>query len=180
MARFPLPFLPAQNYHYGGIKFGANRKNDDGTVRTHAACDLVVSPGTPVVAVEWGIVIDVPKTPFIKGSKLYSVIIEHSFFIGRYTEISQEVESEIYPGATVQEGQMISTVQRNSKGHGMLHFEMYDKSAAGYLSQPGNTKYKNVPEGAYGRRSDLMDPTPYLDQWAAWTDWSQTDASDWK
>jgi murein DD-endopeptidase MepM/ murein hydrolase activator NlpD len=180
MARFPLPFLPGQDYHHGGIKFGAERKNDDGSIRTHAACDLVVPPGTPVFAVEWGIVIDVPKTPFIRGSKLYSVIIEHSFFIGRYTEISQEVASEIYPGATVSEGQLISTVQRNSKGHGMLHFEMYDKSTAGSLSQPWNTKYKNVKEGAYGRRSDLMDPTPFLDQWAVWTDWSETNGSDWQ
>lgn len=180
MARFPLPFLPSQNYRAGGIRFGATRTNDDGTVRSHAACDLVVPPGTSVYAVEWGIVIDVPATPFIKNTKLYSVIIEHSNFIGRYTEISKEVAEGIYPGATVQEGQLISTVARNNKGHGMLHFEMYDKSEAGYLSQPKNKKYKNVPEGTYGRRSDLMDPTPYLDRWATWTDWSQTDAADWK
>ncbi|MBS1796489.1 MAG: peptidoglycan DD-metalloendopeptidase family protein [Acidobacteria bacterium] len=172
MARFPLSVVPAQNYHYGGIKFGAERKKKDGSLRTHAACDLVAAPGTPVVAVEWGIVLDVPKTPFIEGTKLYSVIIEHSFFIGRYTEINRDdIGSEIYPGATVQEGQYISTLQRNGKGGAMLHFEMYDKSSAGYLSQPSNTKYKNVPAGSYGRRSDLMNPTPYLDQWLLWTVW---------
>lgn len=180
MARFPLPFIPAQNYRYGGIRFGANRKLDDGTIRTHAACDLVVPPGTPVLAIEWGIVLDIPKTPFIPGSQLYSVIIEHSFFIGRYTEISKDLPDAIHVGATVQEGQTIGYVQRNSRGHGMLHLEMYDKSGSGPLSQKWNSKYKNVPEGNYQRRGDLMDPTPHLDQWAAWTDWSQTDAADWK
>lgn len=171
--------IPDHDYHYGKIRFGAERKTDDGSYRTHAACDLVVKPGTPVVAVEWGIVLSVPKTPFIPGTKLYSVIIEHSFFIGRYTEISREVADGIYPGATVQEGQMISTTQVNSKGRSMLHFEMYDKSSAGYLSQEKNTTYKNVPPGNYQRRSDLMDPTSYLDEWAIWTDWSQTSAEDW-
>ena len=179
MSRFPLPFIPSQNYHYGGIRFGANRTKKDGTIRTHAACDLVAKPGTSVFAVEWGIVLKVPKKPFIKGTNLFSVIIEHSGFIARYTEIDKPDGVNIYPGATVQEGQLISKVAKNSKGNGMLHFEMYDKSSSGNYSQKWNKKYKNVPEGNYQRRSDLLDPTPYLDRWAAWTDWSQTNAEDW-
>jgi hypothetical protein len=37
----------------------------------------------------------------------------------------------------------------------MLHFEMYDNSATGPL-----TNRRNPP---FQRRSDLIDPTPYLD-----------------
>ena len=37
----------------------------------------------------------------------------------------------------------------------MLHFEMYDNSATGRLTDRHNPPYQ--------RRADLMDPTPYLD-----------------
>lgn len=176
MARFPLPFLPSQHYHYGGIRFGAKRDNGS---RNHAGCDLIAKPGTPVYAVEWGIVIDVPKTPFMKNSKLYSVVVEHSLFIARYCEVDKPDPVEIHEGMTVQEGQLISYVARNNKGGGMLHIELYAKDGTGELSQPYNTKYLHVEKRNYKRRKDLLDPTPFLDNWAAWTNWSQSDAADW-
>lgn len=172
MARFPLPVMPNQPYHRGGVAFGAKTKHRGD--RIHAACDLVVKPGTPVLAVEWGIVLDVPPTPFIPGSRLFSVIIEHSSFIARYCEIAKEKPTEIHVGATVQEGQMIGTVEKNSRGGGMLHFEMYSKGAVGRYTQRTNMKYLHVPAKNYQRRKDLMDPTPYLDRWSLWTrfgDW---------
>ena len=60
MAVYPLPFYEKQNYHYGGIRFGASR--DSG--RKHAACDLIAPPGTPVYSVEGGTVLFVPKKAF--------------------------------------------------------------------------------------------------------------------
>jgi murein DD-endopeptidase MepM/ murein hydrolase activator NlpD len=170
MPRFPLPIVPTQSYHQGGLRFGAKRKKDDGTVRTHAGCDLLAPVGTEVYAIDYGIVLDVPKTPFIPNTKLYSVIIEHANYIVRYTEVSQNVADGIYPGATVHEGQLISTLEKNNKGGAMLHFEMYNKDASGYLSQKNNTTYLYVPsDGIYQRRKDLLDPTNYLDTLRFWT-----------
>lgn len=166
MARFPLPFIPTQNYRYGGIRFGASRSGGD---RTHAACDLIAKPGTPVFAVEWGIVLKVPKTPFMKNSKLFSVIVEHSSFIARYCEIDLPDPVSIHEGMYVDEGQLISYVAKNNKGGGMLHFEMYAKTGSGNLSQENNKKYLYVPAGNYKRRKDLLNPTEYLDRWSLWT-----------
>lgn len=167
MARFPLPVFPSQNYHFGGIKFGAKTKNRGD--RIHAACDLVVPPETPVLAVEWGIVLDVPPTPFMDDTKLFSVVIEHSSFIARYCEIRLPDRATIHPGMTVEEGQQISVVERNPRGGGMLHFEMYSKAATGRFTQRKNMKYLHVPAKNYQRRKDLMDPTPFLDRWSMWT-----------
>lgn len=170
MPKFPLPILPSQDYHRGGIRFGANRKKDDGTIRTHAGCDLIAPVGTEVFAIDYGIVLDVPKTPFIRGTKLYSVIVEHSNCIVRYGEVSKDVDSNIYPGATVHEGQFISRLEQNNRGGAMLHFEMFNKDGAGAYFQEHNKTYLYVPEANYMRRKDLLDPTNYLDTLRFWTD----------
>lgn len=177
MARFPLPFIPGQNYRYGGIRFGAQR--EDGA-RHHAGCDLIARPGTPVLAIDWGIVIRIPETPFIKNTKLYSVVVEHNSFIARYGEVERPTPDELYVGKTVHEGDLISYIARNNRGGGMLHLELYSKDAGGEYYQPYNKNYLNVETRKYKRRADLLDPTPFLDQWAAWTDWSQTNAEDWQ
>jgi murein DD-endopeptidase MepM/ murein hydrolase activator NlpD len=171
--------MPRQNYHFGGIKFGAKTKNRGD--RIHAACDLIAPPGTPVLAVEWGIVLRVPKTPFMKGTKLFSAVIEHSTFIARYCEIKFPDSTTIHPGMTVEEGQQISVVERNPRGGGMLHFEMYSKEATGEYSQKKNMEYLHVPAKNYQRRKDLMDPTPHLDRWSMWTrfgDWVEEQIED--
>lgn len=177
MPRFPLPFLPGQDYRYGGIRFGANR--DDGA-RHHAGCDLIARPGTPVLAIDWGIVIRIPKTPFIKNTKLYSVVIEHGAFIARYGEVEYPTLDLLYEGKEVHAGEMISRLARNNRGGAMLHIEFYSKDAGGEYYQPYNKEYLNVKPRKYKRRADLLDPTPILDNLAVWTDWSQTAAEDWK
>jgi hypothetical protein len=49
----------------------------------------------------------------------------------------------------------------------MLHLEMYKGTATGPFSQKSNdSNYDYVPAANYERRSDLLDPTPYLDEWA--------------
>jgi murein DD-endopeptidase MepM/ murein hydrolase activator NlpD len=159
MSRFPLPFIPNQDYHYGGIKFGAKR---DSGGRKHAACDLIAPPGTPIHAVEWGVVLQGPKY-FYHGT--YSLVVEHSSFIVRYGEINKKVPDNIYEGAFVEEGQIIAYVGKMNHSS-MLHFEMYDKSATGEYTQLNNPPFK--------RRKDLIDPTPHLDRWKLWTqfgDW---------
>ncbi|WP_287521260.1 glucosaminidase domain-containing protein [Okeania sp. SIO2C2] len=46
----------------------------------------------------------------------------------------------------------------------MLHLEMYKGTSSGGLTQWGNWTYHDVPQRQYERRSDLLNPTPYLDQ----------------
>ena len=170
MPRFPLPLVPVQDYHKFGLRFGADRKKKDAPTRTHAGCDLIAPIGTEVFSIDWGIVLDVPRTPFIKKTNLYSVIIEHSNCIVRYGEINKNVAAGIHPGAIVEEGQLISTLEVNNRGGAMLHFEMYNKDAVGAYYQKHNTTYLYVPEANYQRRKDLLDPTNYLDTLRFWTD----------
>ncbi len=167
MARFPLPKIPNYDYHKGSGKrwFGASR--DGG--RKHAACDLVVKPGTLVLAVTSGIVLQVPTKAFFQET--YTVVIDHANFVVRYGELDKSRLVKV--GDPVVEGQQIGTVGTNYKGKGMLHFEMYAKTAAGELSQEYNKKYLYVPEANYKRRGDLLDPTPYLDMWRLWTQFGE-------
>ena len=54
----------------------------------------------------------------------------------------------------------------------MLHFEMYQGSVGGNYTQKKNKEYDFVEPKAYKRRRDLLDPTPYLDEWRMWTDFT--------
>ena len=163
MARFPLAKVPALGYHKGSGSRWFGAKRDGG--RNHAACDLIAKPGTPVYAVESGLVLPVPKRPFFQNT--YSLIIKHPNYIVRYAEL--DVERFVKEGQNVSEGQMIGTVGKNNKGKGMLHFEMYQGTGSGEFSQEYHKTYTYVPAGNYKRRADLLDPTPYLDWWKLWT-----------
>jgi murein DD-endopeptidase MepM/ murein hydrolase activator NlpD len=166
MAVFPIPFIPKFDYHYGGIRFGASR---EGGNRRHAGCDLIAPKGTPIRAVEWGLVLQGPK-PFYHGT--YSLVVQHSGYIVRYCEVDKKVADEIYEGATVQEGQTIAWVGQMHNSS-MLHLEMYRGSEAGLYTQTNSKKkYHNVESKNYKRRADLLDPTDYLDRWRLWTDFS--------
>lgn len=50
----------------------------------------------------------------------------------------------------------------------MLHFEMFqDAKRLGDLTNRSHkTKYLYVPQANYERRSDLLDPTPFLNAWS--------------
>ena len=63
-------------------------------------------------------------------------------------------------GTKVTEGQQIGDVgDLVGLDLSMVHFEMYSGAASGPLTVPSNTPFM--------RRSDLIDPTAHLDQWAA-------------
>ena len=158
MAVFPLPTVPAQDYHRGGLRFGASRSGGD---RRHAGCDLIAKKGTPVRAVEWGLVLQGPKY-FYHGT--YSIVVQHSGYIVRYCEVDKKVAENIYAGAYVDEGQTIAYVGKMYKSS-MLHLEMYQGTASGNYTQRKNKKYDFVDPKPFKRRRDLLDPTPYLDQW---------------
>lgn len=119
-------------------------------------------PGTPVFAVEAGLVTSVPKTAFFQNT--YTITIRHDWFVVRYAEL--DFNRCVKEGDYVFEGQQIGVVGLNDAGKGMLHFEMYRGTAGGFLSQTSNDHtYDYVPVLNYQRRKDLIDPTPYLDQW---------------
>lgn len=148
MATFPLPFVPTQSYKTGGRRFGANR--DDGK-RKHAACDLIAPKGTEIYAVETG---KVTYGPYLFYRGTYAIEFKlDSGKVVRYCEI-EKVATGIAVGSTVTEGSVIAYVGKMYVDS-MLHFELYDGTGSGPLTVRSNPPYQ--------RRSDLIDPTSYLD-----------------
>jgi murein DD-endopeptidase MepM/ murein hydrolase activator NlpD len=136
---------------------------------------MVAAPGTPVLAVEDGHVLYEPQ-PFFgdKVQMTYEFAIRHaSGFVARYCEIDSVVLA--HTGDEVKAGQVIAYIgdqpgsNRSAKhdGFDMLHFEMYSGKASGSLS----TSSANAKNGPYYRRSDLIDPTPYLRKWEKTAIW---------
>jgi murein DD-endopeptidase MepM/ murein hydrolase activator NlpD len=161
---FPIPYVPALDYR-GPRGWNADRSgvakqlNVPGGVLKHAACDLIAPPGTPVLAVGDGFVRDAPY-PFYptEGPQItYAFSIQHRGFVARYCEIARKVEVKV--GDFVLDGQVIAYVG-DQPGHDMLHLELFDGTEFGELSTP-----RILANAPFFRRSDVMDPTPYLDLW---------------
>ncbi len=77
-------------------------------------------------------------------------------FVVRYGEVTQNVPAGVKAGHKVARGQIIGHVGKLVSMHvSMLHFEMYKGTATGPLT--------NLANKPYMRRSDLIDPTPFLD-----------------
>ena len=77
--QFPIPYIPSTSYK-GGNGFGASRE----LVRhglMHAANDLAAPPGTPVLAMDIGVVIGGPYQFF---RETLALEIKHPHFIARY------------------------------------------------------------------------------------------------
>jgi murein DD-endopeptidase MepM/ murein hydrolase activator NlpD len=149
MPTFPLPFKPKQDYHRGGVSFGWKR---DGGARKHAACDLIAPKGTEIYAVEDGEVVSKPY-PFYHGTFALEFKLTASGRIVRYGEISKAAKG-VAVGSKLKEGDVIAYVGKMYKSS-MLHFEMYEGTAAGGLTDRSNPPFQ--------RRKDLMNPTDYLD-----------------
>jgi murein DD-endopeptidase MepM/ murein hydrolase activator NlpD len=150
MPTFPLPSVPTQSYSTGPRRFGSPRSGN----RLHAGCDLIAAEGTEIRAVEAGVVVRGPY-PFYHGT--HAIEVRHGTRIVRYCEIRGTAEG-LGVGSAVSEGQVIAYVGRMYRDS-MLHFEMYEGTATGQLTQRSNPPYQ--------RRSDLMNPTDYLDRCAA-------------
>lgn len=146
--KFPLPFVPSTSYK-GGNGFGASRERVRPGLK-HGANDLAADAGTPILAMDDGVVLEVPRGEFFLGT--YDLVVQHSQFIARYCKISRDVE--VQKGTPVVAGQVIAYVG-DQPGADMLHLELYSGTAQGELTQKGKP---------YDRREDLIDPTPYLDR----------------
>ena len=153
---FPLRSRPTLSYKTGGRAFGSGRRGG----RRHAACDLIAPPGTAVLAMADGKVIQ--SYEFWEGTNALEIKQDNGMVI-RYCEIS--VASGMTSGTRVSQGQIIAYVKRSNRNTYMLHLEMYKGTSNGPLTQRSNsTNYSYVPPRNYQRRSDLLDPTSYLDQ----------------
>jgi murein DD-endopeptidase MepM/ murein hydrolase activator NlpD len=180
MPVFPLAAVPTLDYHSGpsgGHRyFGcAERKDKDGHQRTHAACDLIAPKGAKVFAVAKGEVIrnpyefyhgvqalEVRHTELLSYSLADGLLLPIFTFVVRYCEIGDALG--LRKGAKVTEGQLIGHIGKMHRDS-MLHLEMYADYTDGPLTQRHNHVYEFVPNSNYQRRSDLLDPTPFLDAW---------------
>jgi murein DD-endopeptidase MepM/ murein hydrolase activator NlpD len=146
---FPLK-VRTNSYKKGFAQFGSNRSK--GT-RKHAGCDLYAPAGTEVRAMADGVV----RNVYFFYSNTDAIEIVHKNHIIRYGEV-RKGKSLVKAGDKVVKGQVIGYVGSLSiKGipSMMLHLEMY--------SNPNNTGTL-TGTSIYKRRSDLVDPTPYLDK----------------
>lgn len=130
--------------------FGANRSKGK---RKHAGVDFYGQSGDSVYAILAGIVQSIPQTPFLPNTSLYSIVIDHGNFIGRYCEIYNIPPYSI--GDRINEGQFLGIIGQYQNESPMLHFEMYQGTLNGPLTNKNNLPYQ--------RRGDLMDPTNYID-----------------
>lgn len=149
MATFPLRSRPHESYHERPRAFGCPR---DGGARKHAGCDLYAPAGTPVLAVEDGKVV---RAVYPFYDVVFAIEIEHPCGIVRYGEISHAAEGLVV-GSEVHAGQVIGYVGKMvSVPQSMLHFELYSGQGHGPLTD------RNHPP--FQRRTDLVDPTAFLD-----------------
>ncbi len=142
---FPISYIPKDDFTTSGRGYAARRPNG----RLHAANDLLGKPGTPVLAVASGTVIDYYE--FYCGS--YAIVVDHGGFIVRYGEVSA-MAAGVSINTRVQKGQVIGKMGALCGGSAMLHFEKYKGTLKGNL-----TVRENVP---FQRRADLENPTSFL------------------
>jgi murein DD-endopeptidase MepM/ murein hydrolase activator NlpD len=149
---FPLTFIPPESWTEPPRSFAARR---DGGARKHAGCDLYAAVGTPVFAVADGTVQRFAE--FYLDT--YALVIDHGGFIVRYGEIKKDIAEGLPIGAKVKKGQQIGLVGRlTGLAISMVHFEMYDGSGSGPLTDRNRAPFM--------RRADLIDPTSHLNAWA--------------
>ncbi len=152
---FPLSFIPKENYKSSRLGFLAKRPAIAPGV-LHGACDLIAPVGTDVFAVDSGIVLRTYFFYEIGITSVYAIEVQHKFFTVRYGEVDKK-SILVKAGESVEKGQPLAKVGKIGQGS-MLHFEMYSGAATGPLTIK--------PKLPFNRRSDLMDPAPFLDVWS--------------
>lgn len=149
---FPTLKRPSESYRTGMRAFKASRSGG----RTHAAADLYRVKDEPVRAVNSGTIVR-DRYFFYEGT--YAIEVLHTGGkIVRYGEITGKSAANISATKKVSGNQTLGYVGKVNSGccTPMLHFEMYSGSGKGALTQSGNS---------FSRRSDLMNPTTYLQTW---------------
>ncbi len=149
---FPTMKEPTHSYTSGMRRFNAGRSGG----RLHAACDLYRYINEPIKSVAPGKVL-MNLYAFYQGT--YALEVRHSGgFVVRYGELTGYKASGVKKNANVKMGQRLGKIGKVNSNccRPMLHFELYSGSKSGSLS---------TGKGKYQRRTDLMNPTPYLNKW---------------
>lgn len=173
--RFPLDkklrkSLPSYHNDKNGAHryFGADRKKKDKkgnviSIRKHSGCDLYVNDGTPVYAIDDGVILDHYDFGEAAGHT-WVLEVGHNEYTVRYGEIKSALPGGLKIGSQVKRGDHIADVALFPNGEHMLHFEMYKGKNLKHLTdKPNKTNYLYVTPDNYGRRKELMDPTDFLD-----------------
>ena len=150
---FPTVKRPTHRYDSGMRKFRSGRSSGK---RLHAACDLYRFKSEPILSVAPGKVIR-DRYYFYQGT--YAIEVVHSGgFVVRYGELDKKSATGVSKGTNLKMGQRLGYMGKVNSNccRPMLHFELYEGTKTGPLSQKGNK---------FMRRSDLLDPTKYLYRW---------------
>ncbi|MDR2034806.1 MAG: M23 family metallopeptidase [Helicobacteraceae bacterium] len=140
----------------GQRQFGWRR---DGGKRAHAGCDLYGTEGDPIFAIKAGVVTR-SKDRFHSGTGV--VEIDHGDYTIRYGEIKVG-NRLVEEGDHVKAGQKIAKVGKcDGVNNPMLHFEQYDNTLGGDLSNVKNATFKHSNGLPYYRRLDLINPAELL------------------
>lgn len=157
---FPFATVTSYDWSQSYRAFASNRSNGS---RAHAGCDLYYPTGTNIYAIKDGTVL---RGPYYFYADTYAIEINHGSFVARYGEIQQT--AQVAAGDSVTAGQHIAQVGHLvgiSVPSDMLHFEMYSGSGSGNLTDKTSSSAKRADGVSFQRRSDLIDPTPYLNSW---------------
>ena len=144
---FPLTTRPSNDWFYGTGAFGASRSWG---YRLHAGSDLYTPVNRPVLAVADGVVLD--YYPFYSGTN--AIVVKH--YDGKVVRYGEVFSTYARIGSVVKKGQKIASVGRMYCCQPMLHFELYEGTLSGSLTQYGR--------GRYERRADLINPQYFLEQ----------------
>lgn len=150
---FPTVKKPTHDYTSGARAFGAGRS---GGKRKHAACDLYRELKEPILSVAPGKIIR-DRYHFYQGT--YALEVVHSGgFVVRYGELDIKAVPGMSKGKSIKMGEKIGHMGKVNSNccRPMLHFELFKGNKTGALSTGGN---------GFQRRSDLLNPTPYLLRW---------------
>jgi murein DD-endopeptidase MepM/ murein hydrolase activator NlpD len=147
---FPVKLAKKPTSYQSGVgKFGSRR---EGGKRVHAGSDIYAPVGTPVIAANSGTIRHISPVFYRNVS---AIEINHPTWVGRYCEIT--LVKGLKEGQQVKAGDVIGYVARiEGIEASMLHFEMYD-------DQERTDPLTDRTRSGYERRSDLLDPTGFLD-----------------
>lgn len=145
---FPLSVRPSKSYVDDSINaFGAPRQN-----RKNSGVTLVAESGTEVRSIyDNGKVV---KGPYAYYAGTYGIEVQYADgSVIRYGGLT--ADSRLKVGDQVNKGSVLGVLaNRKTDQASSLHLELYSGRAKGSLTKIG--------ENEFGRRGDLLDPTPSL------------------